>query len=140
MTTTKSVVQWIVISAFYLILLVSIGYIAFWEQEFNKPENTVGVYVKMLSDMNKSDNMVGVDSSEFQLIIKEMMKKDADSSGDLQELATQSFHILLGALLAFLSASSTMIFQNMARDNRSAHSSNADQNKSLIAPPGVKPD
>ena len=45
-------------------------------------------------------------------IIQEVMKENVDNAGDLRELASHSFNIVLGAMLSFLSGLVTMVFQN----------------------------
>ncbi len=108
----KAMAIWKLVMGIYLLILIGIGYIAFWNQDFNNPENTVGTYVSLLADYKeKSTTKKTLNSDEFTLIVQEMMKQDADNAGDLQELASQSFNIVLGAVLAFLSASATMVFQ-----------------------------
>ncbi len=104
--------MWQLLLLFYMILLFMIGYIAFWQQDFNKPELTVGSYITLLADYReKVQQKQNISDQEVNLIIQQLMKKSADHGGDLQELAAQSFNILLGAILAFLSASTTMVFQ-----------------------------
>ena len=107
---------WIFVLLIYIFLLSAIGYIAFWDQDFNKPKHKIEPYITMLSDYKKQSAATESEltNSEISAIIQEIMKKDADSAGDLQELASQSFNIVLGAILAFLSASSTMVFQKLS--------------------------
>jgi hypothetical protein len=110
---------WNMVLLIYLFLLVSIGYIAFWDQDFNNPRNTVGSYVSVLNEYKQINGIEGsVSSDEFTLIVQEVMKKNADRAGDLQELASQSFNIVLGAILAFLSGSVTMVFQRINANKR----------------------
>ena len=104
--------MWSVILGIYVFLLMTIGWIAFWDQDFNKPENTIGQYVAILTDY-KLKNPEASNHEELALIVQEVMKKNADSAGDLQELASQSFNIVLGAILAFLSGSVTMVSQRI---------------------------
>ena len=113
-TDFKVMPIWVSVLGIYLFLLCAIGYIAFWDQDFNKPNNKVKPYLSILKDYKKANNETeDLSSSEITLIVEEIMKKEADSAGDLQELASQSFNIVLGAILAFLSASSTMVFQKL---------------------------
>ncbi|NQZ11230.1 MAG: hypothetical protein HRT35_29105 [Algicola sp.] len=111
----REMTMWIMVLSIYIFLLSSIGYIAFWDQDFNKAENTVGSYVKILTAFEQKEQQTGqqLSAGDTGMIIQEMMKKGADSAGDLQELASQSFNIVLGAILAFLSASATMVFQQV---------------------------
>lgn len=106
---------WGVVLLIYILLLSAIGYIAFWDQDFNKPKHKIEPYITMLSEYKKENISTdgNISESDVDMIIQEIMKKDADSAGDLQELASQSFNIVLGAILAFLSASATMVFQKL---------------------------
>lgn len=114
--------MWTVVLLMYLFILVGIGYISFWEQDFNDPENTIGTYLRVLDSKHESDGTISSYSDEvkamietdFKTVIQEEMKSSADAAGDLQELASQSFNIVLGAVLAFLSATATMIFQKLS--------------------------
>ncbi|NQZ20778.1 MAG: hypothetical protein HRT53_01880 [Colwellia sp.] len=109
---SQAIAMWMTVLFVYMSLLIAIGYIAFWEQDFNYPENTVGSYMAILTEFRQEiDKTDPVSGEQFSLIVQEMMKQEADAAGDLQELATQSFNIVLGAVLAFLSASVTMFFQ-----------------------------
>lgn len=113
-TSFKIMPVWVSVLVIYLFLLCAIGYIAFWDQDFNKPINKVQPYLTMILDYKKnSSETAPLTAGEITIIVEEIMKKDADSAGDLQELASQSFNIVLGAILAFLSASSTMVFQKI---------------------------
>ncbi|NQY34206.1 MAG: hypothetical protein HRT37_04390 [Alteromonadaceae bacterium] len=119
MSGISALTMWCIILAIYIVLLCAIGYIAFWEQDFNKPQNTVGSYINILSEYKRQEakNGSGSESTEdINEIIKEMMKKDADNAGDLQELASQSFNIIMGTLLAFLSSSATMVIQRSQKN------------------------
>lgn len=118
----KALLMWFVVLLVYLSLLGSIGFISFWDQDFNKPENTIGAYLNLLDA--KSDGASGsteytpavrkLIDEKFKDVIQEVMKNNADAAGDLQELASQSFNIILGAILAFLSATATMVFQKLS--------------------------
>ena len=120
---TNPLILWILVLICYITLLIGIGYIAFWEQDFNKPKNTIGAYMDLFIDEAKE---VTGDSAQieaiqqfskdeqFRNIVHEVMKNSADASADLQKLASQSFNILLGAVLAFLSATATMVFQRLS--------------------------
>ncbi len=128
---TDSYKLWSVVMGTYLFLFLTIGYIAFWEQSFNKPDHIVGPYEDMWEEylcnthgngfcdgnmetreLSESDSSPLTETdSEFRTFLNDMMKDSANNSGDEQELASQSFNIVLGAFLAFLSATATMVFQ-----------------------------
>ncbi|MCT4636701.1 MAG: hypothetical protein N4A72_03240 [Bacteroidales bacterium] len=104
-------VVWFIVLVVYIILLISIAYIAFWQQEFNDPDKTINGYIEQIKEIeaiNGSDKL----KEDMEDGIISFMSKANDSSGDLQELASQSFNIILGALLAFLSASITMFIKS----------------------------
>ncbi|WP_299008984.1 hypothetical protein [uncultured Shewanella sp.] len=110
------IVMWVIVLLVYIILLVGIGYIAFFDQDFNNPQHTIGNYMRILDEYKHlaPDEKV-LSEEEFSAILIESMKKDSEGGGELQELASQSFNIILGAILAFLSGSVTIIFQRMSK-------------------------
>ena len=105
----------------YLFLFTGIGYIAFWEQDFNDPDKFLFKYELLREKHIEVLRNVGVEMesekalTEFNANLNEYMKSANDAAGDLQELASQSFNIVLGAILAFLSATATTIFQGSIR-------------------------
>ncbi|ROS00157.1 hypothetical protein EDC56_2793 [Sinobacterium caligoides] len=114
-----SVTMWVVVLIIYLIILLSIGYVSFWEQDFNRPELVVEPYVKIINEYNQQAPVGGVVSDQqLSAIIQEVMKKNAESASEVQALASQSFHIVLGAVLSFLSGSVTMISQRLSGNNK----------------------
>lgn len=109
---------WSVVLIIYLFLISAIGYIAFWEQDFNNPDKFLAKYenirnkhfevdLKAFGSLERDQRV-----EDFSKLIQESMETAADSAGDLQELITQSFNILLGAFLAFLSATTSIVFQS----------------------------
>jgi len=110
----QSLLVWNLILLVYLVLLVCTGYIAFWEQDFNKPEYALGKYINMLDDYKKLPPEEHILSQEeLSQIIQAAMKTYVDDAGELQELACQSFYLVLGAVLAFISGSISKFFHNM---------------------------
>ena len=108
--------MWIVVLSMYVLLLMGMGYIAFFEQDFNNPQHTIGGYIDILDDYkNEAPQAAVLSEDDFSQLLIESMKKDSESAGDLQELASQSFNIILGAILAFLSGSITLIFQRISK-------------------------
>jgi len=85
---------WVSILLVHLLLLFATGYIAFIPQNFNDPT----LVIKSLENDGRSE------------LINQLVVKHVDSDLAIQDLASQSFNIVLGALLAFLSASTNMIF------------------------------
>lgn len=107
---------WFTLMSIYLGILVGIGYIAFWEQDFNDPDLVLKKYELIREKHYEISNqhvktLDPLANEAFNALLDEFMKDANNSAGDIQELATQSFNIVLGALLAFLSSTATMIFQ-----------------------------
>lgn len=114
-------ILWMMLIAMYVFLFTSIGYIAFWEQDFNNPDKFLAKYeslrekhFQVLKLYNKDSDLSDEDI-EFNAFINDYMNSANNAAGDLQELATQSFNIVLGALLAFLASTSTMVFQGNSK-------------------------
>lgn len=104
--------MWWAIMAVYFVIFVLIGWVAFGEMDFNDPDNTVRKYLTILQEYQSKAGTVGTEEGKlFKMAMEELMKKAEDSAGDTQQLASQSFNIVLGAFLAFLSATVTMLFQ-----------------------------
>ena len=91
--------RWLVILGVYMVMLTGIGFLAFSKQYFNNANDVVGQFLELKQKFNLDEKQ--------STVLNELMEKSADSSSGLQELATQSFHIILGAMLGFLSASAT---------------------------------
>ncbi len=101
---------WVYVMTVYLIIFGYIGYVAFWPMAFNDPEQNVEKYfsiVKKYSDQIGD----GGDRALYTETINELIKRAEAEANDIQQLASQSFNIVLGAFLAFLSATVTTIFQ-----------------------------
>ena len=122
-TDRKLVAVWFIILGMYILVLVGIGQVAFTKQYFNEADSMVGDFLQI-------KEKYGIDDSETDTtqLINALIENSANASSDLQELASQSFNIVLGALLAFLSASATMVFQAI------------DDNKFRLGPSGKKGD
>lgn len=112
---------WMILISMYLFLFISIGYIAFWEQDFNNPDKFLVKYEslreKHFQVLKSAYNDLDItnEDEEFNTFINNYMSAANDTAGDLQELATQSFNIVLGAFLAFLSATTTMVFRDNSK-------------------------
>lgn len=107
----KFIAVWLVILGVHLVVLVGIGQVAFTEQYFNDADNMLGEYMQIKGEIKQEHYL----DEETALLINSLIEKASNNAGDLQELASQSFNIILGALLAFLSASSTIIFQELQK-------------------------
>lgn len=106
--------MWWAIMGVYFLIFCIIGYIAFMPMAFNDPDNTVKKYLDILQEYQaktRTEGKTTVEDDTLKLAMEELMKKAEESAGDIQELASQSFNIVLGAFLAFLSATATMLFQ-----------------------------
>ncbi len=101
---------WIYVMLVYIVIFGYIGYIAFWPMAFNDPEENVEKYFAIIEKY--SDNLPdNQDEDVFKTTINDLVRKAEENANDIQQLASQSFNIVLGALLAFLSATVTTIFQ-----------------------------
>ncbi len=104
--------MWFAIMAVYLAIFGILAYVAFGQMDFNDPDVTVGKYLTILKNYQKEAGTTGTEEGKFfKLAMEELMKKAEDAANDTQKLASQSFNIVLGAFLAFLSATVTMLFQ-----------------------------
>ncbi len=105
---------WVCVMLVYIVIFGYIGYIAFWPMAFNDPEQNVAKYFAIIDKygQNISDNQ---NEDVFKLTINELVKKAEEGATDIQQLASQSFNIVLGAFLVFLSATVTTIFQGRRR-------------------------
>jgi len=101
---------WLTVLAVYMSLFMYIGYIAFWPMSFNDPRETVKKYYEIINDHN-NEIASDLDKEHFRSIITDLVKESESEADDMQQLASQSFNIVLGAFLAFLSATVTTIFQ-----------------------------
>ena len=118
----NKVIMWYIVLVMYTFILLLIGYLAFYDQDFNNQEQMIKDYISEIKKIDESESTteqtatVSAKQEERNRdainVVTEIIKKKNDSAGDLQELASQSFNIVLGALLAFLSASATMFFQD----------------------------
>lgn len=95
----------------YLLVLGAIGYVAFGEQYFNDVDVIAGKFYEIKEKYNLTD-----EESER---LGQVMNSMSESSNSIQALASQSFNITLGALLAFLSSTATLFFQQPKDDEES---------------------
>ncbi|MEW7277903.1 hypothetical protein ABW636_04855 [Aquimarina sp. 2201CG1-2-11] len=108
--TFRNYKVWFVVMIVYTMVFSYIGYIAFWPMAFNDPEQTVEKYFKII---DKYGNRVDVVLYEdiLRATINDLINEAEAEADEMQRLASQSFNIVLGAFLAFLSATVTTIFQ-----------------------------
>lgn len=101
---------WAFVMLVYILIFGYIGYIAFWPMSFNDPEQNIEKYFSIIQKYSDvmSDNQ---NEDVLKTTINDLVKKAEESANDIQQLASQSFNIVLGAFLAFLSATVTTIFQ-----------------------------
>lgn len=126
----KFIAVWLVILGVHLIVLVGIGQVAFTKQYFNDADNMVGDFLKIKNEIKKTETL----DEDTALLINTLIEKASNNAGDLQELASQSFNIILGALLAFLSASSTIIFQELQKKHAEPDTQLPDEPDAPAAP------
>jgi SNF2 family DNA or RNA helicase len=84
--------RWGLILFTYLLLLLGTGYIAFFQETFN-PALNIGEDMQILMQ----------DENTRQLVL-DSLKSESSAFMARRELAIQSFNIVLGAALGFLSA------------------------------------
>ena len=107
----SSIKVWLIVMLIYILVFSYTGYIAFWPMEFNDPDSTVKKYLSMIEEY-QNNVPEGFQHPDIQPTIRELMIKAEETSTGMQQLASQSFNIVLGSFLAFLSATVTMIFQS----------------------------
>ena len=95
----------------YLVVLGAIGYIAFGKQYFNDVDVIAGKFY----EIKQKYNLTAEESEK----LGQVMNSVSESSNSIQALASQSFNITLGALLAFLSGTATLFFQQSKNDEDS---------------------
>ncbi|MEW6621172.1 MAG: hypothetical protein AB1422_17875 [bacterium] len=89
----KANVMWIMILAVYMALFCATGYVAFFKYEENPAINISPKWISQFQDPETRKRML------------DTLKDDSAMFAKKRELATQSFNVVLGALLGFLSAS-----------------------------------
>lgn len=90
---------WIGILITYLALFCATGYIAFIGDQYNPALSWSQAVTKALSDENK------------KAFVIDALKQEGESFKKQRELASQSFNVVLGAILGFLSASAASAFR-----------------------------
>ena len=98
MRTRASVTLWAGILVVYMFLFLGTGYVAFLSREYNPALDIKADYISELKD------------NTTRLFIIDTLKQEAQSYQKKRELASQSFNVVLGALLGFLSASAVSVF------------------------------
>lgn len=112
----KNFKVWMIVLSVYITIFWYIGYIAFWPMAFNDPEQTVEKYFEIVEKYDHKFR-TSEDAQHYRNTMTELIESAEQEAGDMQQLASQSFNIVLGAFLAFLSATVTTIFQaNSSRD------------------------
>ncbi|OJJ19820.1 hypothetical protein BI308_21015 [Roseofilum reptotaenium AO1-A] len=84
---------WYMVLTTYLLLFTLIGYTTFfYNNDFTtSPEN----FEKIVKDYG---------NNEKQKLVKRLLKSDAESSQFSNSLSSQSFNLILGAIVSFLSS------------------------------------
>ncbi len=89
--------KWIIILSAYALLLCSMGYIAFYQMSYN-PVTAIGPEeLDLLSNENSKE------------LIEQALREEGKAFQMKRDLAIQSFNIILGAVLGFLSATAGVI-------------------------------
>ena len=124
-------VVWFLILVINVLLLAGIGWVAFGNKGVNDPtENTGRIIVELQKFRLKTevdpDGAWDLTHGEYSKLLISMIEETTKASRDQQAFATHSFHIVLGAILGFLSASATMVFQV-----------SAEKSEESLPPPGA---
>ena len=90
---SKSTILWALILFVYVALFGATGYVAFFKYEDNPAVNISPEWINRFDDPETRKRML------------DTLKEDSVTFSKKRELATQSFNVVLGALLGFLSAS-----------------------------------
>jgi len=90
---SKGTVLWIMVLAVYMALFCATGYVAFFKYEDNPAVNISPEWINRFQDPETRKRML------------DTLKDDSGMYAKKRDLATQSFNVVLGALLGFLSAS-----------------------------------
>lgn len=90
---TKGILPWVMILSVYIALFCATGYVAFFKYEENPAVNITPEWINRFEDPEMRKRML------------DSLKDDSAVYAKKRELATQSFNVVLGALLGFLSAS-----------------------------------
>ena len=93
-------VSWIVLLFAYGLLLLGTGYIAFFQPQYNPASMIDDVISAQIADVNTRE------------LTLESLKEEGAAFKARQDLAVQSFNIVLGAVLGFLSATATQLFKS----------------------------
>lgn len=94
---SKGSILWTMILLVYVALFCATGYVAFFKYEDNPAINISPEWINRFED------------PETRNRILETLKEDSATFAKKRELATQSFNVVLGALLGFLSASAVSV-------------------------------
>jgi hypothetical protein len=90
---TVNVKSWALVLISYFVLLSVTSYIAFFQSEYNP--------AGLLSE----EDVALLENEATKDLVKDALEKDSSAYAKRRELASQSFNVVLGAILGFLSAS-----------------------------------
>ncbi len=100
---------WKLVLAIHMFLFVLTSFLTFFNHMFHTQQESIDSYIEILQNIQKLD----VKSADLtEKAVREFMKSSFDRTQDKQELASQAFHIILGAILSFLSTTAARIFDN----------------------------
>jgi len=112
----RQAVVWCIILFINVLLLAGIGWVAFGNTGVSDPTEITGRIItelRMVRLKTEADPGAAWDLThgEYSTLLTSMIQEATKASRDQQTFAAHSFHIVLGAILGFLSASATMVFQ-----------------------------
>ncbi len=88
--------KWLIILLSYAVLLISMGYIAFFYLNFNPVTQIGPSEIDLLANENSKQ------------LIEQALREESKAFQMKRDLAIQSFNIILGAVLGFLSATAVI--------------------------------
>ena len=98
-----SLMIWFGILLIYLALFMATGYASF-------------VKVDLYSKYERYEHLSKVEDKETKAFLIEVLQKEESEHVERRNLASQSFHVVLGALLGFMSASAASLFRRKNED------------------------
>ncbi len=100
---------WAIILFVYLLLFTGTGYIAFLAEEFNPATSVNPEFFTQGADL------LGEKKERYLELVLNAIQQESSNFAERRKLASQSFNVVLGALLGFLSASAAVVVGRQRR-------------------------
>ncbi|WP_196140699.1 LysM peptidoglycan-binding domain-containing protein [Aliikangiella sp. G2MR2-5] len=101
---------WLIVLLVYMLIFTFIAMVTFSPMSLSDQEETVKDYVRIFEQYESSNSQES--AQQFKSMIDNMIRNSQDSIEENQRTVFQSFHIVLGGFLAFLSSTITIVFQS----------------------------